>query len=333
MSRSDLQHEAEQASYTLRSSFFYRVHALWPGLLDMLNLAGKLAINWRMRWRIGISNAAWQRIRAEKIDPLLVFCHPEIIKAIPQLIAYYRCMALLPQKGAQRLAYSVSSFEEGKRTSLGDAQAAKLSEVFNGLISLLIESDPKWSLEYNRIAALLNLGTQINGSWRNEIGAEGSRRVKELLVSHFIQQKLVVQMRDIDGSIIDISRTLSGMPPLNLIRSFKTVTGYTFAFASEPDVSMRDPGGTLLSTIEVKYGLDPAGALERYGAAKKSFEHATRENRRVHNIYLVSCMTPELRNRIKEDRLVNEDFNLVEILRDATKRTEFLKRIERLVNP
>jgi hypothetical protein len=95
-------------------------------------------------------------------------------------------------------------------------------------------------------------------------------------------------------------------------------------------VSIRNTEGVLKSTIEVKYGLDPAGALERYGAAKKSFEQATKENRRVHNIYLASCITPEVRNRIKEDRLVNEDFNLTEVLGNAEKRSEFLRRVEHL---
>ena len=119
---------------------------------------------------------------------------------------------------------------------------------------------------------------------------------------------------------------------LGTVRSFVTSNGYTFIFGSEPDVAIRDSKGALISTIEVKYGLDPAGALERYGAAKKSFEQATKENRRVHNIYLVSCITPEVRNRIKEDRLVNDDFNLTDILGDAESRNNFLRHIEHLIN-
>ncbi len=334
MRQSELQREAEQASYALRSSFFYRVHSLWPNLLQMLSLAGGLKVNWRGRRGLGISEAAWQRIQTQGIDPVNVFCHPAVIRATPPLITYYRCLALLPQKGAQRLAYTTKQFEDGKKTNLVEKQATKLAQVFNGLVSLLIESDPKWSLEQNRIAALLNLGTQVNGSWRNEIGAEGSRRVKELLISHFVQSGLVSDASRTNGSKIQIAE-LAGAPeapPIEVIRSFKTPAGYMFTFASEPDVSIRSADGVLVSTIEVKYGLDPAGALERYGAAKKSFEQATRENRRVHNIYLASCITPEVRNRISEDRLVNEDFNLTEVLGDAEKRTQFLRHIEHLIS-
>ena len=96
-------------------------------------------------------------------------------------------------------------------------------------------------------------------------------------------------------------------------------------------MAIRDPRGSLIATIEVKYGLDPAGVLERYGAAKKSFESATRENARVTNVYLASCITPEVRRRTSEDRLVNQEHNLTEVLHDAGKRQEFLTDIRRLV--
>jgi hypothetical protein len=300
----------------------------------MIKLAKQLTVNWSQRDKLGISKPAWQRINAEKIDPVMVFCHPEVIKSTPPLIAYYRCLALLPQKGAQRLSCSTKQFEDGSRTNLGDKQAIKLAQVFNGLISLLIESDPKWTLEKNHFAALLNLGTQINGSWRNEIGTEGSRRVKELLVSHFVQAGHIASAFRTNGSNVEVEILAGGIesPPIETIRVLKTTKGYTFTFGSEPDISIRDANGILICTVEVKYGLDPAGALERYGAAKKSFEHATKENRRVHNIYLASCITTEVRNRISEDRLVNEDFNLTEILADADKRAEFLRHIVHLIS-
>ena len=193
---------------------------------------------------------------------------------------------------------------------------------------------PEWTLDKSRVAALLNLGSQINGSWRNEVGAEGGRKVKELLLEHFARKKLIVGATRTDGaSLVMKSRNDTKMlAPLETIRSFVTDGGYRFTFGSEPDVAIRDSKGILISTIEVKYGLDPAGALERYGAAKKSFEQATKENRRVHNIYLASCITAELRARIDGDRLVNEDFNLTEILADAKMRANFLKRVEHLVS-
>jgi hypothetical protein len=334
LNKKELQSEAERARYSLRSSFFYRVHSLWPNLLQMLNSSQRLNIEWPDPHKLGISQKAWRQVKQQGISEVSAFCHPEVIKASPPLIAYYRCLALLPQKGLSRLAHSTKQLEDGVKSRITDSKAAKLAEVFNGLISLLIESDPKWSLEKSRIAALLNLGTQINGSWRNEIGAEGSRRVKELLVTYFAQAGLISDVVTTDGSQIKPQVILSEAEalPTEKIRSFSTKKGYTFTFGSEPDVAIRDKSKALVSTLEVKYGLDPAGALERYGAAKKSFDAATRENPKVHNIYLASCLTPEVIHRINDDRLVNEDFNLVEVLGDAEEREKFLRRIEHLTN-
>jgi len=334
LNTSHLQHEAEKASYALRSSFFYRVHSVWPNLLQMLTLARDLGVRWEGRGELGISQEAWQQVQKQGIDPVNAFCHPEVIRATPPLVTYYRCLALLPQKGAQRLAFATKQLEDGKRAVLAEEQAGQLAQVFNGLISLLIESDPNWSLEQNHVAALLNLGTQVNGSWRNEIGAEGSRRVKELLIGHFAQGRLIADASRTDGSRMDAAELVSAghASPIEAIRSFSTRNGYTFIFGSEPDISIRNAGGVLVSTVEVKYGLDPAGALERYGAAKKSFEHATAENRRVHNVYLASCITDEVRSRIAQDRLVNEDFNLTEVLADSETRGRFLAHIQHQVS-
>ena len=41
-----------------------------------------------------------------------------------------------------------------------------------------------------------------------------------------------------------------------------------------------------MAVIEVKGGTDSAGALERYGAAKKSFEHAIEVSPRCKNFYI-----------------------------------------------
>lgn len=332
--KNDLQEEAERARYTLRSSFYYRVESQWPRLIETVESAKQLDIVWKQTESFGISAVAWNTVNRHSIHPVLVFCHPEVIRAIPPLITYYRCLAILPQKGAHRLAFSTQGFEDGTRPNLTERQAARLSIILNGLISLLIESDSTWSLDTARTAALLNLGSQINGSWRNEVGAEGSRRVKELLISHFIAEGLVLAVNKVDSAGVESESLVTGdeVAPVDTIRSFKIQNNYTFIFGSEPDVSLKDENGILTSTIEVKYGLDPAGALERYGAAKKSFEEATRENRRVHNIYLASCITPEVRRRISEDRLVNEDFNLTEVLADAEKRTIFLKHVKHLTN-
>ena len=330
MTQQDFQREAEQTRYALRSSFFYRVHSQWTSLLALAEQqAGRPGLDWTQPQNLGISDAAWRRVESDGVVQTLVFCHPEVIRQTPALITYYRCLALLPQKGLQRLAgYSTKALEEGKASNLSRSRAQGISSVLNSLISLLIDSDPNWTLENARVAALLNLGTQINGSWRNEIGSEGSRRVKELLVGSFIESRLVENVIGPDGSNVPYSEAA---PSSENIRGLDTVNGYTIRFGSEPDVSIRDGQGRLISTIEIKYGLDPAGALERYGAAMKSFEAAVSENSRVVNVYLASSITPEVRRRIDDDRLVNQDFNLIELLANSEKRQEFIEYAKRLI--
>lgn len=320
----DLQRAAEYAQYALRSSFYYRTHYKWAELLALLHRVS--APDWTDRQAWGISNTAWSRFHEKREAPEGVFCHPSVITLEPRLIAYYRCLALLPQKGLQRLAVGTQNLEEsgGKLTS---ARAVSITRVLNNLVSLLIDSDPNWTLEGACTAALLNLGSQINGSWRNEIGNEGARRVQELVIAFALEDKRVEVMTLEDGSQIPPGELQSGMH----VRGIRLSNQFTLGFGSEPDIAVRNVEGVLVATIEVKYGLDPAGALERYGAAMRSFASATRENARVSNVYLASTITPEVRRRISEDRLVNRDFNLTEVLHNADRRKEFLNYLFRTV--
>ncbi len=330
MTQPDLQREAERARYTLRSSFFYRIHFQWTTLLALAEQqVGSSSLEWSQLQELGVSDTAWDQVQDKGIDPTLVFCHPEVVRNAPPLIAYYRCLALLPQKGLQRLAASsTKNLEEGSSSNLSRPKAQRIAHVLNSLICLLVESDSNWTLENARVAALLNFGTQINGSWRNEIGSEGGRRVKALLVGSSAESELVKNIIRLDNSIVTPS---DEVPSIEDIRGLITVTDYAITFSSEPDVSIRNSQGTLVATIEVKYGLDPAGALERYGAAKKSFEEAVRENSRVMNVYLPSMITPEVRRRIDDDRLVNQDFNLTEVLGNSERRREFIGYVRRLI--
>ncbi len=330
MTQPDLHREAERARYTLRSSFFYRVHSQWTTLLTLAEQQAVSAdLEWHQLQELGISDVVWRQIRGKGISPALVFCHPEAIRQVPPLIAYYRCLALLPQKGLQRLAASsTKNLEEGSSSNLSQPKAQRIAHVLNSLIYLLVESDSNWTLENARVAALLNFGTQINGSWRNEIGSEGSRRVKALLVGSLAEGELIKNIIRLDNSVVTPS---DGIPSIEDIRGFTTTTGYAITFSSEPDVSIRNSRDTLVATIEVKYGLDPAGALERYGAAKKSFEEAVRENSRVMNVYLASMITTEVRRRIDDDRLVNQDFNLIETLANSERRGEFIGYVKSLI--
>ncbi len=316
--------EFETAQYTLRATFYYRQRHLWESVLALRERADHRR-DWSAARAMGISERAEGRVRELGLPLSHVFAHPELLRQEPQILRYYRCLALLPQKGLQRLATSTKALEEGRR-KLSLERALNLALVLNGVTSFLIESDPDWTLDQAEAAALLNLGSQINGSWRNAIWEEGDRQVKALLISLLQGESCIAAISLSDGSqpALPMDDETS-----HLVREIVTTNNYRVRFSSEPDVAIRDPNGILIGTIEVKYGSDPAGALERYGAARKSFDAARHENAKVQNIYLTNVITPELKRRIDSDQLVNEAFEFRRIAVEPDERQRFLRFVTR----
>src|SRR5262249_10880804 len=112
----------------------------------------------------------------------------------------------------------------------------------------------------------------------------------------------------------------------NIPRELTLKNGIRMVFGSEPDISFYD-GETLLAVVEIKGGTDPAGALERYGAATKSFQSAMRRSTRCKNFYVGAVLTAELQRRITEDRLVEKTYDMIDILTEPTVRESFLREL------
>lgn len=319
-----LQREAVRIQYSLRSAFFFRRRQQFRNLAEEIDKLEPSHYRWDSLEKLGISRSSWEYVTNKGIPYTRVFCHPKLISDNPGLIAYYRLLAVLPQKGVQRLAFGVKNLEEEKGRKLSWERAQRLSEVLNTYISSLIDETPTFTIDDAFLVAQMNLGAQVNGSWRNEIGAEGSRRVKELMLTYFLGRGLVNLIIAKDGSRV----TPSPRPPLaEEIQGFAAMNGYEVIFGSEPDVSIINPQGVLEAAIEVKAGIDPAGALERYGAAKKSFDRVLKENKAATTIYLASTVTEGVRKAISDDRLVREDFNLTNILLDERAKRNFFDYI------
>jgi len=316
--------EVAQTQYSLRTSFFYRARKTFQSLCELVDKTDSSRYDWSDFQELGISKPSWKHVQKREIPPSLVFCHPQLIMDNPILAGYYRSLALLPQKGLGRLAFNTKKLEEGERRSLSKIKAVQISKVINSFISSIIDGDPDFSLEEIRLAAQANLGTQINGSWRNEIGTEGSRRVHALVLKHFLDKDRISEIILKDGTIVSPARVPAS---IENIGGLKLVNGYKVLFGSEPDISIRNPQGVLEGAIEVKAGVDPAGALERYGAAKKSFDRALSENKAAITFYVATSpmLTTAVINAIANDRLVRKEFNLTQIFVNDAAREEFLK--------
>lgn len=327
-SKNNPQKEAEKLQYNLRASFFYRKRLLFKKLTEAVEKIDGDELEWGSLEEFGISKVAWNHTKTNKIAPVNLFAHPEVIKKAPHLLAYYRMISGISQKGMARITFATAPYEEDQIKSIDERKLKSIIATINRHLGSLIESDPSFSLDDAKLLGMMNYGTQINGSWRNEIGSEGGRRVKEFIQNYFLKEKKLKQIHLKDGSI----RSVEYQTEIDNISGFDMLNGYRIIFGSEPDVSILDPSDKLEAAIEIKAGVDPAGALERYGAAKKSFDKALRENKSAETIYLASCITEGVKKEMSHDRLVRRDFNLTDIFVDETIKQEFLQHLKWLMH-
>ncbi len=315
---SDLTLASIRLQYAFRSAFYLRrsseIARAWTP--NRLSSEEQEQINWDHPQSFGISKVAWEYVYKAHCDPVVVFCHPRLLQLRPACLDYYVRSALLSKKGFAVLLRNTRACD--KKLDKWTAQAITI----NNHVSTLIETYPGFLKSDKRLLCAMSFGAEVNGSWRNRIGHTGSTIVKELILNHFLDTGKIVSF------VTSAKRKMPSRPrnPDN-IRAIILVNGYIIEFGSEPDVSVRSPEGTLEVAMEIKAGLDPAGALERYGACKKSFDRAFKENRAVHTIYLASCMTPAVMHAIESDRLVRAVYDLGAIISDTDKRREFLKEL------
>ncbi|MEA5553666.1 XcyI family restriction endonuclease [Anabaena cylindrica UHCC 0172] len=317
--------EASRINYRLRSTFFYRklkeyktlfFHAKISALLPFKDLYSWE--DWK-NWGIGEDAFAYISNHPE-LQLIQVFCHPRLIREHSSLLAYYRNIAAIPQKAVQYLAKvnlkKIEADEENKYI-LTEDKALVLSLLFNEHISLIIDSSIQ-SLTQEELYGILlaSTGAQIDGSWRNAIGEEAEKVVQRLLIKEAKERNLLAAfiLRNKGVEAYNPDQLDEQLGNIEAYRGVMLANHTSILFSSEPDISLLNNQGTTVGVIEVKGGTDPAGALERYGAAKKSFEEALRINPEVKTILIASCITPEVNNRIQNDPIISVYFNLTEIL-------------------
>ena len=329
--------EAHRINYRLRSTFFYRKLKeygtyVFPKTIQELIPLSK-DYDWKKYSAWGIIKETFEQIENSDLDLIQVFSHPRLLREHPILITYYRNVAALSQKSVSYLCgIQPKKNENGEKKNLDETQAIKLSKLFNEHISLIIESAlEEFNKEHIKGLLFASTGAQIDGSWRNAIGDEAEKVVQKLLIKEAIDlSKLTAFLLRDNYSRVEKFNERNAKEQLERVREFK---GFTLSnkksvlFSSEPDISLIDTDGSTIAVIEIKGGTDPAGALERYGAAKKSFEEALRHNSKVITIFVASCITSEVENRINKDETIRQYYNLTSILTNKEKREEFLNYI------
>jgi len=272
---------------------------------------------WEPLSELMIDPKVWRyAVNIKGYDPKLVFCHPEVLLDRPTTSLYYRGLCGLSIKAVKDYFGAVENLEKGSlRAILSQEKAFRMARTYNMFICSIINNSTKWTLDNGYRTIIATLGISIDGTMRNQVGKIGEERIRSLIIEWAHNHGLIVEPSIKEDDIFDSSH-----------KTFNLKENIAMRFGSEPDISfIRD--NELLAVIEIKGGIDPAGALERYGAAKKSFEHSVDISKRCKNIYLGAVYTKELKRRIREDRLVEKYYDIIELLDNPEKRDDFFNEI------
>ncbi len=255
-----------------------------------------------------ISEEAWRHVTSSDIDPKLVFAHPLLLRQNPRASEYYRGIALLPRKRVAEIAGAVDSWEdESRRTVLREEHIIRVAQLYNAVISSIIEGSDGWTLKNGYRNIIANMGIGLDGTVRNLIGQDAERLIKVRIRKWLDSQELIIRRNGEETQ-------------------FDLPDGYSMRYGSEPDIEFsRTVGGesTTVATIEIKGGKDPAGALERLGAIQKSFE-ATPPG--CVNMLIAGVITSEMRDRL--NRLgIGKTFLLDDLAHDGDPWAAFLNEV------
>lgn len=319
--------EATKASYLLKATFFLqKLQSL--GFFKLYNDVEKIAkehkhaYSWKERKNWGIEETSWKTIDEIKIDPMLIFVHPNILKVYPSFLKYYRSIALLPQKGLATISGfgAVNDVENNDKT-IPELKLNDVVHALNEILSALINLDK--TLDEDKVKGMMysTAGATIDGSWRNEIGEQGEKVIRSYILRILLDNNIVSGFIHKNGSssLLNQWGTEDPVTKIAEIRSITTKNGSTVVFASEPDVELLASDGKTLGVIEIKAGIDPAGALERLGAMLKSFENTLEQNPQAETIFVASCITDEVEDRLKTSKSVKERFLLTDIINNEGK--------------
>jgi hypothetical protein len=274
-------------------------------------------IAWEPLESLLIDQDAWKYV-TERFDPKLVLCHPQVLIASPTTSLYYRGMCGLSMKAAKDYFGAVEAIEAGNpRARLSQEKATRMARTYNAYICSIIKNSSDWTLENGFRTIVATIGITVDGSMRGKVGDIAEARVRTLLLEELSRQHLLVEPK------LGAEQLLH---PEAFPREFKLANRMVMRFGSDPDVSFeRDEH--YIAILEIKGGIDPAGALERYGAAKKTFEHAVTRSPRCETFLLTAVQTKELKGRVEADRLVGHWFDIIKMIEDPEYRNLFLDEL------
>lgn len=290
-------------------------------------------LDWSTPLNFNVPKEVVEQINSKQLKLSFYVCHPLLLLSHPWLLTYFRCLAAFSQKGLSTISgvSAIKEIEAGRECT--PAQAQKLSFALNNNLSAILIANVPTAAKINGLV-YATAGATLEGSWRNQIGEEGERVFKTVLLkaiwekgeiaSFNLKDNSIHQVQGVDGSWLDKNA--------KSIRSALFTNGALAQFSSEPDVTLINAQGKIVAGIEIKAGLDPAAALERLGAMIKSFDRIKLNEPSAETILVASCITPEVQSRISGSGGVSRTFILTDIIKNKdNKGTHFVSIVRGLL--
>jgi hypothetical protein len=296
-----------------KSEFFHqKLHEY--GLLEIAYELEKIKgedFEWDLK-KLNITGKAWSKIIHRGIKPILVFAHPEVLKQNSKRVGYYRMLAMVSQKSMTRVGLDIKQYEE-KQNLLDDKVSWEISKHLNKIISILIEHDEKIDKREFDLWRGMAAGSQAQGSWQNTKGDKAEVVIKDAVERRAREKELISE------------ETSHGKGKI-----LKLKDGRQMILGSEPDIGVyRD--NLIQIAVEIKGGIDPAGVLERFGAALKSFRRAKQVNSKSLTILIMQgvSLTSKVKEEINKSReIINYFFTIEDIIYNEDKRKKLFKRLK-----
>ena len=304
----------EKESWTIdqitKSEFFHQKLHEW-GLLEIAyeleGIKGE-ELEWHLE-NLNITTKAWNRVIHRGIKPIRVFAHPEVLKQNPKRVGYYRMLAMVSQKSMARVGLSINRYEEG-RSYLDDDAALEISKHLNKIISILIEHDETVDDREFDLWRGMAAGSQAQGSWQNTKGDRAEVVIKEL-IERRVREKGLIFEEKAHGK----GETLKLKDERLLI------------LGSEPDIGIYEDD-IIQIAVEIKGGIDPAGVLERFGAALKSLRRAKQENPNSITILImqgVSLTSKAMKEIDRSKSIIDYFFTIEDVIGNEDARKHLFK--------
>jgi len=306
--------DEEKKSWTIdqltKSEFFHQKLHEW-GLLEIayeLECVKGEKLRWNLK-KLDISPKAWRKIIHRGIKPIRIFSHPDVLKVNSRRVGYYRTLAMVSQKSMQKVGLAINNYEAGRK-KLDYNTALKISKHLNKIISILIEHDEKIDAREFNLWRGMAAGSQAQGSWQNEKGDRTEVIIKGLIERRLREKGLIIK---------ETSRGKN--KKLTLKDNRKLI------MASEPDIGIYE-NNKIQAAVEIKGGIDPAGAQERFGAALKSLGNIKQKNSKAVTVLIMRkiSLTSEVERNIERNKAtINKFFTIEDIIENENSRGKLFK--------